>query len=124
MDVQSIRFLQLCGRELHNYHGKNREQTGRYARIKELFNSNPIKSEGLRHLPEVQRSAAQIRRGSVINQNFVQAPLAQFNSSQNKKRPPLKMEPSIDDSLAAVENIMRDSWFSVKESIGIVGAIV
>jgi hypothetical protein len=45
----------------------------------------------------------------------VQLVAAQFSSGENKERPPLTMEPSIDDPLAAVKLIMRDAYFSVND---------
>ena len=40
-----------------------------------------------------------------------------------EKRPPLTMEPSIDDPLAAVKNIMDHTHFSVNEYAELGGAI-
>jgi hypothetical protein len=71
-----------------------------------LINSNPLEFEGLRHNQKVQR------------------PVAQLSSSQNKKRPPLTMEPSIDDPLAAVESIMCHTYLSVNNSTEAGGATV
>ncbi len=50
--------------------------------MKSTINSNPLEFEGLRHKQKVQRTVAQLPPG------------------QNKERPPLTMEPSIDDPLA------------------------
>ncbi|EKD81294.1 MAG: hypothetical protein ACD_39C01870G0002 [uncultured bacterium] len=41
-----------------------------------------------------------------------------------EKKPPLTMEPSIDDPLAAVKTIMRRAYFSVNESVELGGATV
>ena len=65
--------------------------------MKSTINSNPLGFKGLRHKQKVQRVAAQLPPG------------------QNKERPPLTMEPSIDDPLAAVKNIMRRVDFVVNE---------
>jgi hypothetical protein len=96
--------------------------------MKRMINSNPLKFEGLMHNQKVQQPAAQlhsIRTGHEFVQQtvaqiyktshhnyFVQAPLAQLPSSPNKKRPPLTMEPSIDDPLAAVTHRIYNSFVS------------
>lgn len=53
-----------------------------------------------------------------INSN----PLEFEGLRKNKQRPPLTMEPSIDDPLAAVKSIMRYAYFSVNDSTKIGGA--
>ena len=73
--------------------------------MKSTINSNPLEFDGLRHKQKVQRVAAQLPPG------------------QNKERPPLTMEPSIDDPLAAVKNIMDHTHFSVNEYAELGGAI-
>jgi len=75
-------------------------------RMTKVFYFNPLEIAGARH-----------------NQK-VQAALAQLPSGQNKKRPPLTMEPSTDDPLAAVESIMCHTYFSVNISTGEGGATV
>jgi hypothetical protein len=47
----------------------------------------------------------------------VQLVAAQFSSGENKERPPLTMEPSIDDPLAAVKLIMRQAHLCVNNSV-------
>jgi hypothetical protein len=69
--------------------------------MKRMLNSNPLEFEGLRHTKLVQRSAAQLRL-IATDHEFVQQTVAQLPSCQNKERPPLTMEPSTDDTLAAV----------------------
>lgn len=68
--------------------------------MKFMINSNPPEFEGLRHTKLVQQTVAQIYKTPHHN-DFVQAPPAQLSSGQNKERPPLTMEPAIDDPLAA-----------------------
>ncbi|KAF1083030.1 MAG: hypothetical protein GQF41_0797 [Candidatus Rifleibacterium amylolyticum] len=51
--------------------------------MRRMINSDPLDFEGLIHNQKMQRAAAQLPSG------------------QNKKRPPLTMEPSTDDPLAA-----------------------
>lgn len=80
--------------------------------MKSAINSNPLEFKGLRHKKLVQRPAAQIYKTPCHN-DFVQEPLAQLPSSQNKERLPLTMEPSIDAPLAAIKSIMRCTYFSV-----------
>lgn len=83
--------------------------------MKHMIDSNPLEFEGLRQPLKVQQTVAQLR-SITTDHEFVQAPLAQLPSGQNKKRPPLTMEPSIDDPLAAVNGIMRCAYFSVNQS--------
>ena len=71
----------------------------------------------------MQRFAAQLH-SIQPDQEFVQEPLAQLPSGQNEKRPPLTMEPSNDDPLAAVKSIMRQTCFYVNNSTEAGGATV
>lgn len=91
------------------------EQNCRNSCIKGRLNFKPIEFEGLRHNQKVQRAAAQLR-SITTDHEFVQRSVAQLPSGQNKKRPPLTMEPSIDDPLAAVKGIMRHPYFYVNNS--------
>jgi len=85
--------------------------------MKGMINSNPLNFEELRHKLKVQRVAARLHSITTGHEfvqqtvaqiykiprhnDFEQAPLAQSPSGENKERPPLTMEPSIDDPLAA-----------------------
>ncbi|HAE39372.1 MAG TPA: hypothetical protein DCG57_12150 [Candidatus Riflebacteria bacterium] len=91
--------------------------------MKATINSNPLEFEGLRHKQKVQRPAAQLH-SIQSDQEFVQESLAQLPPGQNKKRPPLTMEPSIDDPLAAVKNIMRRTYLAANDSEKLCGATV
>jgi hypothetical protein len=70
------------------------EQNCRNSCIKWRLNFKPLEFEGLKQNQKVQRTAAQLPSG------------------QNKKRPPLTMEPSIDDPLAAVTHRIYNSFVS------------
>ena len=105
-----------------------------------MFNSNPLDFKGLMHNQKVQRVAARlhsITTGHEFVQQtvaqiyktshhkyFVQALLAQSPSSRNKERPPLTMEPSIDDPLTAVKSIMRHACIAGNESVELGGATI
>jgi len=100
--------------------------------MKGMINSNPLNFEELRHKLKVQRVAARlhsITTGHEFVQQtvaqiyktshhkyFVQTPFAQLSFGQNKERPPLMMEPSIEDPLTAVKRIVCRAYISVNES--------
>ena len=79
-----------------------REQCGSHNETERSSKHNLCEFEGLKLSQFVQRPAALLADSGII----LQATPAKLRSSQNKKRPPLTMEPSIDDPLAAVKNIM------------------
>jgi len=74
--------------------------------MRRMINSDPLDFEGLIHNQKMQRAAAQLPSG------------------QNKKRPPLTMEPSTDDPLAAVKGIMRHACITVNNPTEIGGVRV
>ena len=74
-----------------------REQCGSHNETERSSKHNLCEFEGLKLSQFVQRPAALLADSGII----AQAAPAKLRSSQNKKRPPLTMEPSIDDPLAA-----------------------